>query len=105
MLPELSSLPARLDELIAAAQPSATALMWGDIKAAGQRKLAALQHAALWTSELQQTTVARPGADPLSHGQAPCLADFQVGIPLPLPLPLPTPTPNPSSTSIRRAGW
>jgi len=41
VLPELSSLPARLDELIAAAQPSATALMWGDIKAAGQRKLAA----------------------------------------------------------------
>ena len=41
-------------------------------------RLRALQQAALWTSELQQTTVARPGADPLSHGQAPCLADFQV---------------------------
>jgi hypothetical protein len=78
VLPQLSSLPPRLDELTAAAQPSATAAMWADIKAAGQRKLAALQHAALWTSELQQTTVARPGADPLSHGQAPCLADFQV---------------------------
>ncbi len=38
-----TALGSRLDELIAAAQPSATALMWGDIKAAGQRKLAALQ--------------------------------------------------------------
>ena len=78
VLPQLSSLTPRLDELTAAAVPRATAACWADIKAAGQRKLAALQHAALWTSELQATIVSRPGADPLAHGQAPCLADFEV---------------------------
>ena len=86
VLSQLSALPARLEALTAAVLPRAAALCWADLKAAGQRKLAALQHAALWTSELIGTIVPRApsgfGADevdPLSGGGlTPCLADFQV---------------------------
>ena len=79
VLTQLSALPAKLEELIEGPSlPPATALCWIDIKAAGQRKLAALQHAVLWTSDLVQTIVPRADDDPLSHGQAPTLQDFEV---------------------------
>ena len=79
VLTQLSALPSKLEELIEGpALPPATALCWIDIKAAGQRKLAALQHAVLWTSDLVQTIVPRADDDPLSHGQAPTLQDFEV---------------------------
>ena len=79
MLAQLSALPAKLEELIEGPSlPRATALCWIDIKAAGQRKLAALQHAMLWTNDLMQTIVPSADDDPLSHGQAPTLQDFEV---------------------------
>ena len=78
-LPLLSSLPPRLDELCAAAVvPASTAAIWADVRAAGVRKLAALQHAGQWSSELQATTIFQPSADPLAKGQAPTLADFEM---------------------------
>ena len=78
LLPILERLPAELDKLVAAALQPSTASLWADIKAAGQRKLAALQHASSWTGELQQTIVHMPTSDPLSQGQAPCLHDFEM---------------------------
>jgi len=79
VLAQLSQVAATIEELAnSSLLPSATALCWSDIKAAGQRKLAALQHAMLWTNELVQTIVPRADDDPLSQGQAPCLQDFEV---------------------------
>jgi len=78
-LPLLSALPPKIDELIAASRVSpSTAAVWADIKAAGARKLAALQHGTQWASELQCTIVPQPGADPLASGQPPTLADFEM---------------------------
>ena len=78
LLPILESLPPELDRLVSAAVQPSTASMWADIKAAGQRKLAAWQHAFSWSAELQQTIVHMPTSDPLSQGQAPCLQDFEM---------------------------
>ena len=79
VLAQLSAVTSALEELMCSSLlPSATALCWSDIKAAGQRKLAALQHAMLWTNELVQTIVPRDDDDPLSQGQPPCLQDFEV---------------------------
>jgi len=78
-LPLLSALPPKIDELVAASRVSpSTAAVWADIKAAGARKLAALQHGTQWASELQCTIVPQPGADPLASGQPPTLADFEM---------------------------
>ena len=78
-LPLLSALPPKMDELVACAPvPPSTTAIWADVRAAGQRKIAALQHAAQWALELQQTTVQTAHADPLSQGQPPCLADFEI---------------------------
>jgi len=77
-LPILESLPPELDRLVSAAVQPSTASLWADIKAAGQRKLAAWQHAFSWSAELQQTIVHMPTSDPLSQGQAPCLQDFEM---------------------------
>ena len=75
----LSSLPPKLDELVASASvSSSTAAIWADVKAAGVRKLAAIQHASQWAGELQQTTIHSPSADPLSQGQPPTLSDFDM---------------------------
>ena len=78
LLPILDMLPVELDRLVAAAVQPSTAAIWADIRAAGQRKLAALQHAFSWAGELQQTIVHMPTSDPLSQGQAPCLQDFEM---------------------------
>ena len=79
VLVQLSALQPKLEELTAAMPlPPAAELCWADIKAAGQRKLAALQHAVPWSSELIPTVVPCDNDDPLSHAQAPCLSDFQV---------------------------
>ena len=78
VVPVLENLPAELDRLVAAFVQPSTASLWADIRAAGQRKLAALQHAASWASELQQTIVHMPTSDPLSQGQTPCLQDFEM---------------------------
>ena len=78
LLPVLDTLPAELDRIVAAASQPNTAAIWADIRAAGQRKLAALQHAYSWAGELQQTIVHMPTSDPLSQGQAPSLQDFEM---------------------------
>ena len=77
-VPVLDTLPTELDRLVAATVQPLTAATWADIRAAGQRKIAALQHASSWASELQQTIVHMPTSDPLSHGQPPSLADFEM---------------------------
>jgi len=77
-LPILDTLPVELDRLVAAVVQPATASIWADIRAAGQRKVASLQHACSWAAELQQTIVHMPTSDPLSQGQPPCLADFEM---------------------------
>jgi len=78
-LPLLSSLPPKIDELVLASRvPPSTAAVWADIKAAGARKLAALQHGMQWAMELQCTIVQQPASDPLAIGQAPTLADFEM---------------------------
>eukprot|EP00965_Chrysotila_dentata_P139527 4613078-Pleurochrysis_carterae.AAC.1 len=78
-LPLLSALPPKLDELVSAAEVSAsTAAIWNDVKAAGMRKINALQQASQWASDLQQTVVQQTEADPLSIGQPPTLNDFDV---------------------------
>jgi len=77
-MPILDKLPAELDRLIAAAVQPSTASMWADIRAACQRKVAALQHASSWAAELQQTILHMPTSDPLSQGQAPTLQDFDM---------------------------
>jgi serine/threonine protein kinase len=77
-MPILDTLPIELDRLVSAAVQPTTAAIWADIRAAGQRKLAALQHACSWAGELQQTIVHMPTSDPLSQGQAPCLQDFEM---------------------------
>ena len=78
LMPILDTLPAELDRLVAAAVQPSTAAIWADIRAAGQRKLAALQHAFSWAGELQQTIVHMPTSDPLSLGQTPSLQDFEM---------------------------
>jgi len=77
-LPILETLPVELDRLVAAVVQPATASIWADIRAAGQRKLAALQHACGSATELQATIVHMPTSDPLAQGQPPCLADFEM---------------------------
>ena len=77
-LPILSTLPVELDRLVAAVVQPATASIWADIRAAGQRKVAALQHAYSWAVDVQATIVHMPTSDPLSQGQPPCLADFEM---------------------------
>jgi len=77
-LPILDTLPVELDRLVAAVVQPATASIWADIRSAGQRKVAALQHACSWSAELQQTIVHMPTSDPLSQGQPPSLSDFEM---------------------------
>ena len=59
-VPILDTLPLELDRLVAAAVQPSTAAIWADVRAAGQRKIAALQHAFSWATELQQTIVHMP---------------------------------------------
>jgi serine/threonine protein kinase len=77
-MPILASLPSELDRLVAAVVQPATAALWADIRAAGTRKIAALQHAHSWASELQHTIVHMPTSDPMTQGQAPCMQDFEI---------------------------
>ena len=65
LLPILDMLPVELDRLVAAAVQPSTAAIWADIRAAGQRKLAAVQHAFSWAGELQQTIVHMPSCNSL----------------------------------------
>lgn len=77
-LPLLCNLSDELDALVGAAAQPTTAAIWADIQAAGQRKLASLQHGTSWAVQIQETVVHMPTSNPLERGQAPCLHDFQM---------------------------
>jgi len=74
----LTELSGSVEELLQLANNPSADEIWAEVKAAAQRKFSALHQASLWKTELQNTILQNPSADPTLQGQAPSLHDFEM---------------------------